>query len=649
MDNHKANKKEVRSVLSEIKEKGFNDERKSKLIRSLNKAGLSRTFEVAESQIDRDNRTLTGLAVSSEDPYERWFGIEILDHKDGAIAVERLNNEAPFLYQHDPNRDIGTVIKSSAKIQDGKLRVDVRFQDPEYNEDAKRVWNAMLDGHRKKISIGYVIHELQLEKENKDGLDEFRVTKWEPLEVSSVSVPADDSVGIGRDADLHQEDADVDELVNQSKKDLENENKTDSEKQNGGNITMAEETKAPTREEILQQERERLSEVESLEKKHNIDLTEFKFGKKSNADIAEVRGYVLENIPEDKPLDTPASELDMSEKEVEKYNILNAIRYLVDPVKYTKTAGREIEASNEVAKKLGTQPRGLFIPYDIQKRIRTVSKRDLTTGGSTTGAELVGTDHIPSLIELLRNKMLLTQMGARYMSGLVGNVAIPRWDGAATAGWVSTEGAGTSESTPTTGSLTLSPKEVSANVQYTRQLVLQSSPDVAALVEDDLMKVLALAIDKAGFHGAGASGEPQGIVGTSGVGAVSLASADWDAMVEFESDVDTANALDGTLYYITTPAVRGTLKSRAKESGYPVYIVSENNMSNGYPVWTSGQIAANYMIFGNFAQVIIGEWGGLDIVVEQSASTGKFTVGAFKTVDIGIRQASAFSVGSSFS
>lgn len=608
--------------------------------------------EVRAEDIDKEGRTVPFI-LTSDRPIEHWFGYLILDHSSGSIRMDHIKSGLPFLVDHDVEKHIGLGIPETFRSDkvEGYSTLKGTFKVGK-SPLAQEKFDDMLDGIRPYGSIGFILHDMEIEEKGngKDKPDIYRSKDWEPIEFSTVYLGRDKSSKIGRAIQYTDEQLEqIKTLIARTLEEHQQQQTINNDTQVSGGTQMSENTNVRSEEEILEAVQKRLAEIESLEKRHNVDLAEYKFGKKSKADIAEVRGYVLEQIPEDKPLDTPAAHLDMPESDVREYNFLNVIKYLVDPVKYAKEAAREVEASKEVAKKLGYAPRGLFVPADIEKRRRSFLKRDLTVGGSTSGAELVGTDHIPTLIELLRNKMLLTRMGARYMSGLVGNVSIPRWDGASTAGWTSTEGAGTSESTPTTGALTLSAKEVSANVQYTRLLLQQSSPDVAALVEDDLMAVLALAIDKAGFHGAGGSGEPQGIVGTSGVGAVTIASMDWDAAVEFESDVDAGNALDGTMFFATTPAVRGTLKSRAKESGYPVYIVSENNVMNGYPVMTTNQINTGYIIFGNFAQVIIGEWGGLDLIVDQSASTGKFTVGAFKTVDLGIRQSSAFSVGASFS
>jgi len=613
---------------------------------------FERMVELRAEDIDKEGRTVPFI-LTSDRPIEHWFGYLILDHSPGSIRMDHIKSGLPFLVDHDVEKHIGLGVPETFRHEkvEGYNTLKGTFKVGK-SPLAQEKFDDMLDGIRPYGSIGFILHDMELEEKgnDKDKPDIYRSNDWEPIEFSTVYLGRDKSSKIGRSIQYTDEQMEqIKTLIKQTLEDHQDSTINNNDTKVSGGTQMSENTQVRSEEEILEAVQKRLAEIESLEKRHNLDLNEFKFGKRSKADIAEVRGYVLEQLPEDKPLDTPAAHLDMPESDVRKYNILNVIKYLVDPVAYSEDAAFEIEVSREVAKKMGRKPRGLFVPADIEKRIRSFMKRDLTVGGSTSGAELVGTDHIPTLIELLRNKMLLTRMGARYMSGLVGNVSIPRWDGAATAGWTSTEGAGTSESTPTTGALTLSAKEVSANVQYTRLLLQQSSPDIAALVEDDLMSVLALAIDKAGFHGAGASGEPQGIIGTSGVGAVTIASMDWDAAVEFESDVDAGNALDGTLYFVTTPAVRGTLKSRAKESGYPVYIVSENNVMNGYPVMTTNQLSTGYIVFGNYAQVMIGEWGGLDLIVDQSATTGKFTVGAFKTIDLGIRQSSAFSVGSSFS
>ena len=369
--------------------------------------------------------------------------------------------------------------------------------------------------------------------------------------------------------------------------------------------------------------------------------------------VDKFRAHVWENVDFDKPLAVPDSQLNLTKEELADYDIMAMMRHVLKPNDRAtrEAAAFEIECSEAIAEKIGSPPKGIYLPYDVQvgKTLHGLSKRDLTAGTSASGGYLVGTDHRPDLfIELLRNKMVTQRLGARMLRGLVGNVDIPKWSAGATAVWAATESASMTESTPTTGTLTLGPKDVGASVDISRRLLLQGTPDAGALVMDDIATILAIAIDLAVLHGTGSGGQPTGIAGTSGIGAVAGASYDWAAAVEHESDVDTANALEGTFAYVTTPGIKGTLKTREKSSGYPVFLC-ENNVMNGYPVLSTNQVSAGYIFFGNFAQLILAEWGNMDIYPTLIERTGVTVITALTTVDVGVRQPGAFSVATSVS
>lgn len=151
-----------------------------------------RVFAVERAAVDEAERTVE-LAFSSETPYERWWGIEILDHQKKSIRLDRLKQGGPLLCDHD-SRDIVGVIESVRIGDDLVGRAVVRFGK---SARAEEVYQDVLDGIRRNVSVGYLIHEAKL-VETKGETDTYRVTDWEPFEVSLVAVPADASVGVGR-------------------------------------------------------------------------------------------------------------------------------------------------------------------------------------------------------------------------------------------------------------------------------------------------------------------------------------------------------------------------------------------------------------------------------------------------------------------
>ena len=196
------------------------------------------------------------------------------------------------------------------------------------------------------------------------------------------------------------------------------------------------------------------------------------------------------------------------------------------------------------------------------------------------------------------------------------------------------------------GSVTMSPKTVGVHTDVTRQLMLQSSLDVENLIRDDLAKSMAIAIDDGALEGSGSSGNPRGITNTSGINTVSLSSAaapTFAEMVSIETAVAVDNALVGDLAYIINPTNFGTLKTTAKDSGSGLF-VAENGQVNGYPVVVSNQLSANNYVFGNFNDLLIGFFGGLDITVDPftNSTSGTVRIVALQSVDVAVRHAVSF-------
>jgi HK97 family phage major capsid protein len=242
---------------------------------------------------------------------------------------------------------------------------------------------------------------------------------------------------------------------------------------------------------------------------------------------------------------------------------------------------------------------------------------------------------------------MLLKLGGQVLSGLSGNIAIPKQTGSATAYWIA-EGAATTASDLALGMLELSPKTVSAKSGYTRNMLLQGNPSVEALVMNDLAAAIALAIDSAGFAGTGANGQPLGILNTTGIGAVDCATASGgltnSSVIDLETSIASGNADVNNMNYVAGAVVTGKLKKKAVEAGHPAKLLA-NGEVNGYKHNRTNQIPANTIIFGDFSQVITALWGGLDIMIDQysNADTGGVVVRAFQSVDVGVRYPEAFS------
>jgi HK97 family phage major capsid protein len=239
------------------------------------------------------------------------------------------------------------------------------------------------------------------------------------------------------------------------------------------------------------------------------------------------------------------------------------------------------------------------------------------------------------------------QAGATMLTGLSGNVKIPKKTAASSAGWISSEGGASAESEPTVGQVTMSPKVLGAHTDITRLMMQQSSLDVEALVRNDLTASIALAIDLGALAGSGSSGQPTGVQNTSGINTpTNFAGANptFAEVVAMETAVAEDNALQGNLAYILPASMYGALKTTAKDAGSGQFVVAPDGSMNGYNAIVSNQVTAGDLYFGNFADLLIGMYGGLDIVVDPytASSSGTVRIVALQTVDVAVRHAVSF-------
>lgn len=604
-------------------------------------AQLHRSFQVERAAINIEARTIE-LAFASETPYERFWGIEVLDLSPQSVRLGRLMSGGPLLMDHDSKDHVG-VIESVQIGADRVGRAVVRFGK---SARAEEIFQDVQDGIRRNVSVGYVIHKAVLQSTEND-TETYRVSDWEPFEVSMVSVPADTSVGVGRSYESSEQNPvitipDAKPVIQIQERIMPEQNAID---------TAAIEQRATSA--ALSGEQKRVSEIIAIGEQFA------KFGAdklasealRSGMPVDAFRAKVLEKVST-QPLQT--SDIGMSEKEVKQFSFLRALNALSNPGdrKAQEAAGFEREASDAFAGKFGRSATGFFVPVEVQQRGLNVTTS--TAGGNTVSTNLLAS----SFIDILRNKMALTGLGAQFLTGLVGNIAIPRATGGATAYWVAESGA------PTTSSqafdqVGMSPKTVGAFTDISRKLLLQSSIDVEGFVRNDLATVLALAIDLAGINGTGASNQPTGILNTSGIGSVAggtngLAPT-WQNMIDLETLIAVANADSSTMSYLTNAKVRGKLKSTQKVATYGDDFIWEDGMINGYNAGVTNQVPSNLtkgtsnaicsaVIFGNFADLIIGQWGALDLTVDPytGSSTGTVRVVALQDVDIAVRHAESF-------
>ncbi|RZZ88922.1 phage major capsid protein [Pseudoxanthomonas winnipegensis] len=299
--------------------------------------------------------------------------------------------------------------------------------------------------------------------------------------------------------------------------------------------------------------------------------------------------------------------------------------------------GAEAEVHAELERRHGAPKHGgILVPL-------SAFERRANTTGSAGG--LVGTDHRADMfIGPLRNSLLVRSLGVRTLSGLTGNVSIPKAGAGLTVGWV-TEGQPLPESDMDFESVTLTPHHVGGITELSRQLIQQSSPAVEDLARDDLSFAIAQAVDRAIIAGTGANGQPLGIINRDDVQTADLP-ATWADVLAIEQQLAALNVIPTGWY--TSPGVltnlRGILKAASAGSDY----IATAKTIGELPVASSNAAPADTAILGDWTQVLLGQWGAVELLVNPYAEApyrrGGVLVRAFATVDVAVRHEQAFVV-----
>lgn len=655
----------------------------SKPLPDFNKGGLVRTMEVRS--FDQSARTVE-LAFSSEIEVERWYGIEILDHDPASVRLDRLRDGGALLVDHDWTDQVG-VVESVSIDADRRGRAVVRFGR---SARADEIFNDIVDGIRKHVSVGYRVLAAKLTETRDEWQDVYRITDWEPYEISIVSVPADNSVGVGRTLDTPHEEqraekpntAQSDKTASEDKRNMKimvlrdaSGNLVRAEVDENNNIVNVLETLESAGEGVRnaekrgrEAEQSRVRSITEMGEKYNArDLALKAISEGTSAE--EFQRSLLDHLnkPKDptqpsggsrsgtKPLaEMPSSVIGMDEKDIRRYSVFNVIRALANPndASAQRAAAFEIECSNVAQQQYGRSAKGILIPDDVLRAFNAGGAPNTPTGAQT-GSNLVGTDFMAgSFIDLLRPRTTIMRL-ARTMGGLVGNVEIPKQTGGATAYWIG-EGDDANETTPTIGQLGLSPKTVAAYTDITRRLLMQSTPDAEAIVRGDLVAAIAQAIDYAGYYGTGTSNQPLGLANYTGINAVDFAAANptYAELVQMETEIAADNADVNSMAYVINARMRGYAKTTPKfASGASVsdagVIWEPGNTLNGYTAEVTNQVANGDVFFGNFADLVVGMWGGLDLTVDpySLSKSGSLRIVVFQDVDFAVRRVESFTLG----
>ncbi|MFM2090905.1 MAG: hypothetical protein RLZZ127_1394, partial [Planctomycetota bacterium] len=321
--------------------------------------------------------------------------------------------------------------------------------------------------------------------------------------------------------------------------------------------------------------------------------------------------------------------------------------------KFQEEAAYELDVCRAAADASGKAPKGLMIPVDILRALSTDTTGSAGTNPATSGLTIEKTLRTDQFIDVLRSQSIAMQIGTT-LTGLVGNIDIPKQLGILTAGWIGEDGdAGSTETN--FGLIPMTPKTIAGYTEVTRRLLMQSSLDIEGWIRRELAYALGRGMDIATLYGTGTSNQPRGVANQVGIGSVTFAGVypTYAELVAMETALAAADALDGNIRYLLNPVTRGYAKTTVKFSGTNDRIWEPGDQLNSIPTTVSNRIAKTVVsqavtttdvFLGNWSEVIMGMWGGLDLLVDPytHSAKGKIRVVCHQDCDIAVKHPESF-------
>lgn len=603
------------------------------------------------------------IAFSSTQPYQRQFWDEqnqemvvldeILVHTPEAVDLSRLNNNAPLLFNHNFDNHIGVVC--NARIDaDNVGRALVKFS--KHGTLANDIRNKVIEGTMEKISVGYDIKEYQIDYAK----GQLIVTKWAPFEISFVTVPADDSVGLNRSLNTitvnleakrdmtkeqieeikeEQEPAQVEETPVEENKEPEveetqerqvEENKEDENLEDGkdakhpesvdddsSTVRETEEVKeereaAPVEEEKIEEVAERSEEdeeeIRAIARELNINDEELERALAVKDMTPEAfRTKALNNITNAQRNNEQINKEQIMEK---TFDLNNVIRSLVDGDVLGANEAEYSAMAATATMQRGRAARGgsVFVPAAA---LRAAADGNTKTTLTAVTDEKLMTE---SYIEMLMPESVLGRLGVTVYSGLNSPTAIPKMTASSVDafGFVDENGAAP-ESKAEFANVKLSPKTFAGGNPISRQS-LKTVPGIATLITDHINKAVRIKLEQLILsdkeNARGPAGLVKQLVDASRV--TKKAAFSYKDFLKEIAALTDAGVPAQAIKFAMSGATAAELESTLKDNGVSGYII-ENGKLAGYEVVTSGVIPADHIVLGDFSGITIGEWGGLEL------------------------------------
>ena len=616
-------------------------------VTTLYKRSGETSFETVE------DRTYS-IPFSSEHPVERSFGTEILSHEEGSIDFSRLNGGvAPVLWNHNMDELIGIVrsayLDTSKDKKKGRAVIELSR-----NPRAQEIQRDIEDGIIRSISVGYGISEM--EEEEIEGNSVFVAKRWMPYEISLVSSPADPSATFGRSL------IEPNTMPSVEKSDIVEDKRIITHNENLKKEIMStnqeiEVVRSEAEKSATSKERTRISQINATCARHGFDdLAEQMIANGSSVDAC--REAILERINA-KPVETvkPVEE-QLSKKErqylAKDYKVSALLRGAITGDWSSYGAGFAKEIHEELSRNAQSNQNngGFFVPFSALRA--TYNTATANQGGNLVPTDLRGDD----FIQELRSSSKMVELGTTVLTGLTGDVAIPRASGVASSAYLSSETASISQSEGTFDQITMTPKTLASFSKFSRNMVIQATGGIENIVRAQLQRGINVGLDSGIISGSGSSGQPTGILNQSGINSVAMGTnggaITLDKIVDLETAMmeDNAAVNPDSVAYVTNAKVMGAIK-KLKTSGGE-YIVNNNLAAigrgetplavNGYPIAFTNNVPSNLtkgsssgvcsaLILADFTQVVLGIFGGgVEISVGESGDDFQKNLTSVKAV-----------------
>ncbi|EDY7478972.1 phage major capsid protein [Salmonella enterica] len=624
----------------------------------------------APAFVESGDDRIVELAFSSEAPYSRIYTDqngdpvelkEILVHDKDAVDLDVLNDKASLLFNHEFDNHIGVVVPGSARIdEDGVGRALVQFS--KVGQLANETFEKVKEGTMSKVSVGYTV--LEGHADFSKGV--YYVTKWQPYEISIVSVPADSSVGVGRSLNTitdepanneenreveveteikpeeeirSEENKEQEELNNEesnsgtgdrsdrsetveeekvtpeetrSEEENKNENseelntdtqESDDERQN--NTETGEEEKPVEVEKPFERSQEDTDEIRAIGKHLNISEDEIQRAiEDKEITVESFKQRALNNITESKTFAKGKNNMTDTIKTLEnRFDLSVAMRSLAEGKALN---GAEAEYSQEMARKAAQRGR---------------AQRGNSVFVPTSAlAPVAGTEiRNDSFVELLMKKSVLGSLGVNVLSGLTAPIAVPRMsEGALDAfGFVAENGV-SQNSDVKFDNVPMSLHTFTGGVPVTRQAML-TMPNIGALIAEHILKASRIKLEQAILSAGANANARDGIVKQlTDAGLVTETALTYKAFLAEIAKLTDAGVDEAAIKFAMRGALKADLASTLRDEGVSGYIIGENDKLANRPVHSSGVLKAGQILVGDFSAITIGEWEGLEIDLDDT-------------------------------